>query len=155
MLGNYSRLLLYKLPVSCVARLFCFFFFRPSHAARGILVPWPGIEPRPLAVKARSPNHWTAREFPCGRSFVANKWKVKLNVIAIIHNLSTLDFEIWEMPWFDQMHANSNPEEEPFEVNVQNYYHFRCFMNLKFFYYHFRCFMNLKFFTTILGASWT
>ena len=30
----------------------------------GILVPRPGIEPRSPAVKARSPNHWTAREFP-------------------------------------------------------------------------------------------
>ena len=30
----------------------------------GILVPWPGIELRTLAVKAQSPNHWTAREFP-------------------------------------------------------------------------------------------
>ena len=25
----------------------------------GLLVPWPGIKPRPLAVKAWSPNHWT------------------------------------------------------------------------------------------------
>ena len=32
--------------------------------AWGILVPQPGIEPRPSAVKPRSPNHWTAREFP-------------------------------------------------------------------------------------------
>ena len=32
--------------------------------ACGILVPQPGIEPRPLAVKVKSPNHWTAREFP-------------------------------------------------------------------------------------------
>ena len=31
--------------------------------ACGILVPQPGFEPRPLAVKAWSPNHWTAREF--------------------------------------------------------------------------------------------
>ena len=30
----------------------------------GILVPQPGIEPMPLVVRARSPNHWTAREFP-------------------------------------------------------------------------------------------
>ena len=29
-----------------------------------ILVPQPGIEPRPLAVRVLSPNHWTAREFP-------------------------------------------------------------------------------------------
>ena len=32
--------------------------------ACGILVPGPGIEAAPSAVKARSPNHWTAREFP-------------------------------------------------------------------------------------------
>ena len=30
-----------------------------------ILVPWPGIEPAPLAEEVWSPNHWTAREFPC------------------------------------------------------------------------------------------
>ena len=32
--------------------------------ACGILVPRPGIEPGPSAVKAWSPNHWTARELP-------------------------------------------------------------------------------------------
>ena len=32
--------------------------------AHGFLVPKPKIEPRPLAVKAPSPNHWTTREFP-------------------------------------------------------------------------------------------
>ena len=40
------------------------YFFWPNYAACGILVPQPGIEPRPSAVKAQSPNHWTAREFP-------------------------------------------------------------------------------------------
>ena len=34
--------------------------------AWGILVPQPGIEPTPLAVKAPSPSHWTAGEFPRG-----------------------------------------------------------------------------------------
>ena len=29
----------------------------------GILVPEPGMEPEPLAVRPQSPNHWTAREF--------------------------------------------------------------------------------------------
>ena len=29
-----------------------------------IFVPQSGIEPRPLAVKVPSPNHWTTREFP-------------------------------------------------------------------------------------------
>ena len=28
------------------------------------LVPWPGIEPRPPAVKAGSLSHWTTRELP-------------------------------------------------------------------------------------------
>ena len=28
------------------------------------LFPWAGIEPKALAVKALSPNHWTAGEFP-------------------------------------------------------------------------------------------
>ena len=30
----------------------------------GILVPWPGTETGPLAVKVQSPNHWTAKELP-------------------------------------------------------------------------------------------
>ena len=34
-----------------------------------ILVPWLGIELGPSAVKAWSPNHWTAREFPRDTSF--------------------------------------------------------------------------------------
>ena len=43
---------------------FSFFFFWPCCVASGILVPQPGIEPAALAVKAPSPNHCTAREFP-------------------------------------------------------------------------------------------
>ena len=31
-------------------------------AACGVLVPWPGIEPVPSAVKAWGPNHWTANK---------------------------------------------------------------------------------------------
>ena len=37
--------------------------FSLYHVACWILVPWPGTEPEPLAVKSCSPNHWTAREF--------------------------------------------------------------------------------------------
>ena len=40
------------------------FFFWPHHAACGILVPGPGVEPGPSSVRAQSPNHWTAREVP-------------------------------------------------------------------------------------------
>ena len=32
---------------------------------RQILVPRPGIEPVPYALKAQSLNHWTAREVVC------------------------------------------------------------------------------------------
>ena len=35
-----------------------------------VLLPWPGIEPIPLAVKAQHPNHWTIREFPI--TFIEN-----------------------------------------------------------------------------------
>ena len=38
--------------------------FWPSHAACGILVPQPGMEPGALAMRALSPNHWATREFP-------------------------------------------------------------------------------------------
>ena len=43
------------------------FFFWPCREACGILVPRPGIEPRPTAVKVPSPNQWTTREFPIFR----------------------------------------------------------------------------------------
>ena len=48
----------------CINYTFCIPFLWPGHTARRILVPQPGTEPRPSAVRARSPNHWTAREFP-------------------------------------------------------------------------------------------
>ena len=41
-----------------------YLFIWPSHVACGISVLFSGIEPRPLAVKVQSPNHWTAREVP-------------------------------------------------------------------------------------------
>ena len=37
-------------------------FFRLHHVACSILVPWPGIEPRPPALKAQNLNNWTTRE---------------------------------------------------------------------------------------------
>ena len=40
--------------------------------ARGILVPWPEIEPASSAVRAWSPNHWTTREFSVSISFARN-----------------------------------------------------------------------------------
>ena len=41
-----------------------------------ILIPRPGIEPGPSAVKVQSPNHWTAREYPATALFLtAHNWK--------------------------------------------------------------------------------
>lgn len=37
------------------------FLLQPGRLPCGILVPRPEIKPAPSAVKARSPNHWTAR----------------------------------------------------------------------------------------------
>ena len=42
---------------------FKFCFVLPHHVACRILVPQPGVESRPTAVKAPSLNHWTARKF--------------------------------------------------------------------------------------------
>ena len=44
--------------------LFVLFWFWPHCMACGILVPWPGIKPAPLALEAQSLNHWTTREVP-------------------------------------------------------------------------------------------
>ena len=41
-----------------------FFFFGCATQLVGSLVPRPGIAPGPSAVKAWSPDYWTAREFP-------------------------------------------------------------------------------------------
>ena len=54
-----------------IAPLFFYLLFWPYCVACRILVPRPGTEPRPVAVKAPSPNHWTAREIPRNCSF---KW---------------------------------------------------------------------------------
>ena len=43
-------------------KYFIIYIFWPPHMACGILVAQPGIEPRPSAVRAWSPNHWTAGE---------------------------------------------------------------------------------------------
>ena len=48
---------------------FCLISFWPCLKARGILVPWPGIEPTSPAVEAQSPYYWTARESPWNSFF--------------------------------------------------------------------------------------
>ena len=43
---------------------FSIFVFWPYHMTCEILVPQPGIELWPSAVRTQSSNHWTTREFP-------------------------------------------------------------------------------------------
>ena len=47
-----------------IKSLSLFFYFLVTHVACGILVPQLGIEPKPPALEAQSPNHWTIREVP-------------------------------------------------------------------------------------------
>ena len=75
---------------SCFSPLFSFvhflFLLLLHCAACGILVPWPGIEPRLLAVRVLSPNHWTAREFPMFLDFHQKcviKYLVKYRILNL------------------------------------------------------------------------
>ena len=49
------------------------FLIKEKFWACRIPVPGPGIEPEPLAVRARSPNHWTPREAPALHIFCAEQ----------------------------------------------------------------------------------
>ena len=61
---------------------FCSFF--PPHCVTcGILVPQPGIEPGPLAVKMQSSNHWTTRISPVDFSMLAILRNVKWCLIVV------------------------------------------------------------------------
>ena len=77
-----------------------------------ILIPSPSIEPGPLAVKAQSPNLWTAREFPfflyhfC-REFFNHRWM--LNFVKSFfciywddHKIFILKFVnvVYDIDWF-------------------------------------------------------
>ena len=67
-LGFFFSFFFFYVVLSPVTLWFCFshlkFFFWLCHLTCRVIVPWPGFEPWPKAVKAQSPNHWTAREFP-------------------------------------------------------------------------------------------
>ena len=58
-----------KIVSGVILFVLCFCF---GCMACEILVPQPGIEPVPSTVKARSPNHWTTREFPKNSCFSFN-----------------------------------------------------------------------------------
>ena len=57
---------LYWSIVNNVVFFFCWLYCM----ACGLLLPWPGMEPRPLTVKAPSTDHRTTREFPQTHGFL-------------------------------------------------------------------------------------
>ena len=59
-----------------------FLFLALPHACR-ILVPQPGIEPKPPAVEAQSLNHWTSRE-------VLHFFSAILAIVAPLHFIQIL-----------------------------------------------------------------
>ena len=58
--GVWGHFSLLKCPSPIISRS----FISGCTIVCAILVPRPEIKPAPSAVKAWSPNHWTAREFP-------------------------------------------------------------------------------------------
>ena len=60
-------------------------FFWPCHTACGLLAPGSGIELRPSAVRAQSPNHWTTRKFPPSNIYIFfNRFIYFLNFIYLL-----------------------------------------------------------------------
>ena len=70
---SYPELLGINFPIMFFVLSLSVSLFWLHHTACGILIPWPGIEPGPLAVNAWSPNHWTTRELP-SIMFFLNPW---------------------------------------------------------------------------------
>ena len=62
----YFIIFLYLVILAGLITLLLLFIFWLHDVVCGILVPWPGIEPAPPALEARSRNHWTAGEVPVG-----------------------------------------------------------------------------------------
>ena len=60
---RFLLLLWKKMQYLCKYGFFFFFkFFWLCHAAHGILVPWPRVEPLPCALEVHCLNHWNTRK---------------------------------------------------------------------------------------------
>ena len=74
-----------------------FFLFWSHHLTYGILVLRPGIKPKPLAIKAWSPNHWDAREVPRSLSLLQchEKFLLSFSLEDLLFYISYFYFCIW------------------------------------------------------------
>ena len=103
------------------------FFVWPCRVACGILVLLPGIEPGPSAVKAWSPNHWTAREFPQNKILIkssVNKPQLlyKASVLTISHysclHFSQFPFFFKQKTTYINIKLNQLQDEHPWNHHV-------------------------------------
>ena len=72
------------------------FVYWPCHVPCGILVPQPEIESMPFALKARSLNHWTAREVH-GVFFFFFGFVFLGSILVFVLQDSTLFFNLTEV----------------------------------------------------------
>ena len=70
-ISSYSSIICWKDLCSSLSlsKIYWTYWMYVCSMACRILVPQLGVEPGPLAGKERSPDHWTAREFPMFYSF--------------------------------------------------------------------------------------
>ena len=53
------------------------------------LVPWPGVQPRPPALGARTVGHWTSREAPCPLLFIFYCY-LTLSTLSLLNHYGSL-----------------------------------------------------------------
>ena len=107
-------LLLYSLTHSSSTKFPSWFYFLLYFIFRGmgcvILVPPPGIEPRPMAVKAWSPNLWIIMQFPWLFFFL--QLISLLNIVcdsfvmSIVHCLLSLPASPWDKRFLSFMSSD-------------------------------------------------
>ena len=91
-------------------------FFWLHRAACRMLVPRPGIEPGPRAVKVPSPNHWTTKEFPYLTFFAIKFHEVRdiwpfysmlcVPRQSLAHGWRTINMCEWMNEWSPLTHQN-------------------------------------------------
>ena len=79
-----------NLPSFLTQPFFFFLTFEFVSLLVGILVPWPGVEPVPSAVKVLNPNYWTTREFSLTQTLVMSPFFL-LTPIQPISNIKLSD----------------------------------------------------------------
>ena len=92
--------------------VYLFIYFWPRCAACRILVSQPGMEPVPSAVKARSPNHWTARYFPVLLFLILTTTSQQQQGSSSSIFVAAVILKFWKVIYLPEiMHSNSGLSE--------------------------------------------